>query len=40
MEVEITRKDMSAGDLRAASAQTKDAKAARHMLAITLVLEG
>lgn len=40
MAVEITRKDMSAGDLRAASAQTKDAKAARRMLAIALVLEG
>ncbi len=40
MAVEITRKDMSAGDLRAASAQTKDAKAARRMLAVALVLEG
>ncbi len=28
MAVEITWKDMSAGDLRAASPQTKDAKAA------------
>ena len=40
MAVEITRKDISAGELRAASAQTKDAKAARRMLAIALVLEG
>lgn len=40
MAVEITREDMSADDLRAASAQTKDAKAARRMLAIALVLEG
>ena len=40
MAVEITRKDMSAGDLRAAAARTKDAKAARRMLAIALVLEG
>lgn len=37
MAVEITRKDMSSDDLRAASAQTKDAKAARRMLAIALV---
>ena len=40
MAVEITRKDLSAGDLRAASARTKDAKAARRLLAIALVLEG
>ena len=40
MAVEITRKDMSAGALRAASARTKDAKAARRLLAIALVLEG
>jgi len=40
MAVEITRKDMSPDDLRAASAQTKDSKAARRMLAIALVLEG
>ena len=40
MAVEITRKDVSAGDLRAVAARTKDAKAARRMLAIALVLEG
>jgi len=40
MAVEITRKDASAGDLRAVAARTKDAKAARRMLAIALVLEG
>lgn len=40
MAVEITRKDVSAGDLRAMAARTKDAKAARRMLAIALVLEG
>lgn len=40
MAVEITRKDMSAGELRAAATRTKNAKAARRMLAIALVLEG
>ncbi len=40
MAVSITRQEMSAGALRAASARTKDAKAARRMLAIALVLEG
>lgn len=40
MAVEVTRNDMSAGDLRVASARIKDAKAARRMLAIALVLEG
>ena len=40
MSVEITRKDVSAGDLRAAAARMKDGKAARRMLAIALVLEG
>jgi transposase len=40
MAVEITRKNMSAGELRAAATRTKDAKAARRMLAIALVLEG
>src|SRR6201984_1959072 len=39
MTVEITRLDLSATDLRAASAHTEDAKAARRMLAIALVLE-
>ena len=40
MAVEITRKDMTASQLRAASAKTRDARAARRMLALALVLEG
>jgi putative transposase len=40
MTVAITRLDLSAAELRAAAAQTQDAKAARRMLAIALVLEG
>ena len=40
MTVAITRKDMTASELRAASTQTGDARAARRMLAIALVLEG
>lgn len=40
MTVEITRRDMTASQLQAASAKTKDARAARRMLAIALVLEG
>jgi hypothetical protein len=32
--------DLSARELRAASSKTRDAKAARRMLAIALVLEG
>lgn len=40
MAVEITRTDMSAGELRATAARTKDAKAARRMLAVALVLDG
>jgi transposase len=40
MAVAITRTDLSARDLRAAAAKTTDAKAARRMLAIALVLEG
>ena len=40
MAVEITRTDMSASELRAQAARTKDAKAARRMLAIALVLDG
>lgn len=40
MAVEITRQDMSAVELRSAATRTKDAKAARRMLAIALVLEG
>jgi transposase len=40
MTVAITRLDMSAADLRETAARTRDAKAARRMLAIALVLEG
>jgi transposase len=40
MAVAITRTDMSARELRAAAAKTADAKAARRMLALALVLEG
>jgi len=40
MAVAITRLDVSAADLREAAAQTQDAKAARRMLAIALVLDG
>ena len=40
MAVAITRGDLSAGDLRREAARTRDAKAARRMLAIALVLEG
>jgi transposase len=40
MTVAITRTDRSATDLRAAAARTPDAKVARRMLAIALVLEG
>ena len=40
MTVEITRLDLSATDLRGAAARMRDAKAARRMLAIALVLEG
>ena len=39
MAIEITRKDMSAAEMRSSAAHTKDAKAARWMLAIALVLE-
>jgi transposase len=38
--IEITRKGLTARELRAASAKARDAKAARRMLAIALVLEG
>ncbi len=38
--VEITRQDLSAADLRREAARTRDAKAARRMLAIALVLDG
>jgi hypothetical protein len=38
MTVAITRLDLSTADLRATAARTQDAKAARRMLAIALVL--
>jgi transposase len=40
MAVEVTRRDLSAGDLRREAARSRDARAARRMLAIALVLEG
>ena len=40
MTVAITRLDLSAAELRETAARTEDAKAARRMLAIALVLEG
>jgi transposase len=40
MAVVITRLDLSAADLREAAAGMRDAKAARRMLAIALVLDG
>jgi transposase len=40
MTVAITRSDLSADELREAAAGSQDAKAARRMLAIALVLEG
>jgi transposase len=40
MTVAITRLEHSAAELRGAAADTRDAKAARRMLAIALVLEG
>jgi transposase len=40
MVVAITRQDLSVDDLRREAARTQDAKAARRMLAIALVLEG
>ena len=40
MAVAIARTDLSAMDLRREAARTRDAKAARRMLAIALVLEG
>ena len=36
----ITRRDLAAAELRIAAARTKDARAARRMLALALVLEG
>jgi len=40
MAVAITRRDMSARELRAAASKATDAKAARRMLALALVMEG
>jgi transposase len=40
MTIAITRLDLSATDLRSTAARTQDAKAARRMLAIALLLEG
>lgn len=40
MTIAITRLDLSAAELRHAAARSQDAKAARRMLAIALVLEG
>jgi transposase len=40
MAVEVTRKDLTPAELRAAAGRTKDARAGRRMLAIALVLEG
>lgn len=40
MAVEITRKDLTPAQLRLAAGKTNDARAARRMLAIALVLEG
>ena len=38
--VEITRTELSAAELRRAAARSRDADAARRMLALALVLEG
>ena len=38
--IAITRQELTATDLRAAACKTKDARTARRMLAIALVLEG
>lgn len=38
--VEVTRLDLTAGELRAEASASRDARAARRMLAIALVLEG
>ena len=40
MTIAITRLDLSATDLRSTAARTQDAKAARRILAIALLLEG
>ena len=38
--IEITHRELTAVDLRAAAGKSRDAKAARRMLALALVLEG
>ena len=38
--IAITRRELTAADVRAAAAKSRDARAARRMLAIALVLEG
>ena len=40
MAIEITRRELTAADLRAASGKARSARAARRMLAIALALEG
>ncbi len=40
MAVEVTRRELSAAELRRAAARSPDANAARRMLAIALVLDG
>ncbi len=40
MAVVITRQDLSVNDLRREAGRTRDAKAARRMLAVALVMEG
>src|SRR5919206_4614495 len=40
MAVGITRRELGAGELRREAARCRDAKAARRMLALALVLEG
>jgi transposase len=40
MAVEVTRRDLSAAELRRQAARSQDADAARRMLAIALVLDG
>ena len=38
--IEITRRDLTSAELRAAAGKSRDAKASRRMLALALVLEG
>ena len=38
--IAITRRDLTASELRAMAGRTKNARAARRMLAVALVLEG